>query len=111
MSHNIRDAEAYMNDFLIVEEGNMQFKIGDVVCLKSGGPEMTVSELTADGYIVAAWFGNADVPNYYKFEPEMLDLAADEDGFYDADEGAEDLSDVELDSLVAQSEYYKNRGH
>jgi uncharacterized protein YodC (DUF2158 family) len=88
----------------------MQFKLGDVVRLKSGGPDMTVSEVTKDGYVVAMWYVE-QVADYHTgdFEPEMLEPAVDEDGFYDV--GDDELSDDDLDYLVAQSDYYKNRGH
>ena len=33
-----------------------QFKVGDVVKLKSGGPKMTVSSIDEDGYIGCTWF-------------------------------------------------------
>lgn len=116
----------------------MQFKLGDVVYLKSGGPAMTFSELTGAGHIIAWWFTDDDGPFQAAFEPEMLELAADEDGFYDAKAeydavyakrvnggeltaeeweifqtaGArghnEDLSDAELDAIIA--DYERDRG-
>lgn len=33
-----------------------QFKIGDVVQLKSGGPRMTVAEIYGDGDLGCVWF-------------------------------------------------------
>ena len=34
-----------------------KLEVGDVVCLKSGGPEMTVSSVGTDGHSVeACWF-------------------------------------------------------
>ena len=128
----------------------MQFELGDVVRLKSGGPDMTVSKLTEDGYIGVVWF-NTRIHEYAstQCEPEMLELTNDEfEGFYEAEDsefervlakwrrgeklsdeewdifnsGKEEeslaqtceergleLSDAELDSLVAQSDYYKHR--
>jgi uncharacterized protein YodC (DUF2158 family) len=34
----------------------MQFMVGDVVRLKSGGPKMTVVEATGDGWVTCVWF-------------------------------------------------------
>jgi uncharacterized protein YodC (DUF2158 family) len=34
----------------------MKFQIGDVVVLKSGGPAMTVADLTEDGGVICIWF-------------------------------------------------------
>jgi uncharacterized protein YodC (DUF2158 family) len=34
----------------------MQFEIGDVVRLKSGGPLMTVIKLESDGQVICQWF-------------------------------------------------------
>lgn len=36
-----------------------QFKVGDVVQLKSGGPRMTVSEVDSDG-VTCSWFAGTD---------------------------------------------------
>lgn len=58
----------------------MQFKLGDVVCLKSGGPTMTVADLTDDGYIATAWFGgSSEEPRVFQFAPELLKLVTDEE--------------------------------
>lgn len=32
-----------------------KFQIGDIVCLNSGGPEMTVSIVYPDGWILCSW--------------------------------------------------------
>jgi uncharacterized protein YodC (DUF2158 family) len=93
----------------------MKFKLGDVVCLKSGGPDMTVFEITIDGYVTCQWFREWDQPREWTFEPEMLNYTPnnpdDVDGFYEVDADENELSDEELDSLVAQSEYYKHHGN
>jgi uncharacterized protein YodC (DUF2158 family) len=92
----------------------MQFKLGDVVHLKSGGPDMTFSEMREDGYVVTAWFSRKGKLREGVFEPEMLESSTDDEseGFYeDVDADENELSDAELDSLVAQSEYYKHRGN
>jgi len=36
-----------------------QFKVGDVVELKSGGPKMTVREVDEDGMVNASWFAGS----------------------------------------------------
>lgn len=33
------------------------FEVGDVVVLKSGGPEMTVQEESGEGHVWCQWFG------------------------------------------------------
>lgn len=33
-----------------------EFKVGDVVQMKSGGPQMTVVECNDSGYVVCEWF-------------------------------------------------------
>jgi uncharacterized protein YodC (DUF2158 family) len=42
------------------------FKVGDVVELKSGGPNMTISELQSGGGFMCQWFNNAG--SEYKLE-------------------------------------------
>jgi uncharacterized protein YodC (DUF2158 family) len=39
--------------------GMAQFKVGDVVQLKSGGPKMTVEEIRGDG-LLCCWFAGAE---------------------------------------------------
>ncbi len=34
-----------------------KYKVGDVVVLKSGGPEMTIQEVDSDSHVWAQWFG------------------------------------------------------
>lgn len=112
----------------------MQFKLGDVVRLKSGGPKMTVAEVTNDGYIDCEWFADEGPTYGWLFEPEMLEFVVDEDGFYDADDtkydGAEakwmngdKLSPEEWDVFAAGNDeyhdalldpghpYWRDRGH
>jgi uncharacterized protein YodC (DUF2158 family) len=38
-----------------------EFKPGDVVQLRSGGPAMTVDEIDADGEVVCLWFASEEV--------------------------------------------------
>lgn len=45
-----------MSWFKRAAERPPKFKPGDVVCLKSGGPRMTVSETYRGGYCVCHWF-------------------------------------------------------
>ena len=54
------------------KETNMdQWKVGDVVRLKSGGPVMTVHRVTSEGTCECTWFVN-DEPKYETFVPETL---------------------------------------
>lgn len=53
----------------------MEFKVGDVVQLKSGGPLMTVSYLSDKGKFTCYWFnesGGAYESKFAEFKPEML---------------------------------------
>ena len=50
----------------------MDFKIGDVVQLKSGGPLMTLSSHTDKGNWEATWFSKDGKPEWHTFKPEML---------------------------------------
>ncbi len=50
-----------------------QLKAGDIVQLKSGGPEMTILELTLDGKeFVCRWFDKSE-PRTDTFPPESLE--------------------------------------
>lgn len=53
----------------------MQFKVGDVVQIKSGGPFMTVVTVGTDGQIHVVWFNQDgskfDVSRHH-FPPEAL---------------------------------------
>ena len=49
------------------------FNIGDVVCLKSGGPSMTIVDQTDDGNLVCEWFGDTNsIPKRYTFNLETV---------------------------------------
>lgn len=55
----------------------MQFQLGDVVQLKSGGPPMTVTYVNEKGRVSCAWFnrvegGIAWEPKHETFPPEAL---------------------------------------
>ena len=49
----------------------MEFKIGDVVMLKSGGPSMTISEIGANDIITCIWFENSELKSAY-FKAHVL---------------------------------------
>jgi uncharacterized protein YodC (DUF2158 family) len=48
----------------------MNLKVGDVVYSKSGGPKMTVANITANG-IVCQWFEDATL-KAHQFDPATL---------------------------------------
>ncbi|UDL89439.1 DUF2158 domain-containing protein [Mesorhizobium sp. PAMC28654] len=53
------------------------FKTGDVVKLKSGGPDMTVSDGSASGSYLCHWFnreGDVWIPQHVGFKPDQLKL-------------------------------------
>ena len=57
-----------------------QFKPGDVVKLRSGGPDMTVSSGRTSGagaYVTCEWF-DGTTPKWQEFKQEALKLAADD---------------------------------
>lgn len=49
------------------------FKVGQVVRLNSGGPEMTVTDVKA-GYVATAWFSTGDEIKEATFWPETISL-------------------------------------
>jgi uncharacterized protein YodC (DUF2158 family) len=51
-----------------------QFRVGDVVELKSGGPEMTVSFILPTGKVFCVWFDRSEKMEE-TFPPEALQLA------------------------------------
>ncbi|MGJ7533937.1 MULTISPECIES: YodC family protein [unclassified Variovorax] len=52
----------------------MNFKVGDRVELKSGGPVMTVSNLNNNGTVHCIWFATVDAstPSGFSFHAETL---------------------------------------
>lgn len=55
-----------------------KFKVGDSVCLKSGGPEMTVSREMSGGEILCQWFAGKKLEKGV-FPPESLEKSTDEE--------------------------------
>ena len=57
-------------------KSNQTLKIGDVVNLKSSGPDMTVDKITEDGGIFCVWFAGEhyDKVSSYYFQPDSLRL-------------------------------------
>lgn len=47
------------------------FNPGDTVCLKSGGPVMTVHERAQGGGLLCVWFAGGEV-KHHTFRPEAL---------------------------------------
>ena len=55
-------------------ESSQEFKIGDVVKLKSGGPTMTVNNIEENGEIYCQWFaGGYDKAREGYFPPNSLE--------------------------------------
>jgi uncharacterized protein YodC (DUF2158 family) len=52
----------------------MDFKIGDVVILKSGGPNMTITKIE-DSICYLVWFDKNDIKNTGQFEAFFLKKA------------------------------------
>lgn len=53
------------------------YKVGDVVVLKSGGPEMTVYEIQNSDYVNCTWFVG-DKPQYASFPSGVLEKVEEE---------------------------------
>ncbi|HWE86636.1 MAG TPA: DUF2158 domain-containing protein [Terracidiphilus sp.] len=52
-----------------------QFKVGDIVQLKSGGPPMTVKSVEVlNGECLCEWFGGGNTLKSHKFFPETLKI-------------------------------------
>lgn len=54
----------------------MTFKVGDVVCLKSGGPRMTVTGFVVGepNWVWCHWFGTSNVKQHDSFNADTLDI-------------------------------------
>jgi|LauGreDrversion4_2_1035121.scaffolds.fasta_scaffold4794067_1 uncharacterized protein YodC (DUF2158 family) len=50
-----------------------QFKPGDIVMLKSGGPTMIVSRVLDDA-VVCEWFDSKQTPHIREFVPETIEI-------------------------------------
>lgn len=55
-----------------------EFETGDIVRLKSGGPEMTVSQSATGGRIRCQWFAGKKL-EFGDFQPSSLVLVQDND--------------------------------
>ncbi len=51
----------------------MNLKIGDVVALKSGGPDMTVENVDEQGNVTCTWFDKDGNRKKETFKEEMLE--------------------------------------
>jgi uncharacterized protein YodC (DUF2158 family) len=49
-----------------------EFKIGDVVLLKSGSPKMTINDMLEDGKVECTWFDNKSILQHQVFKKELL---------------------------------------
>ncbi len=48
------------------------FKIGEVVILRSGGPKLTVSAINTDQTLVCCWFDKNEILHYANFVSIVL---------------------------------------
>lgn len=48
------------------------FKVGDVVKLRSGGPAMTIDDITDENECVCQWFGEKEKLERAVFDPKTL---------------------------------------
>lgn len=55
-----------------------QFRIGDIVHLKSGGPEMTISHMLPSGRVFCVWFEGTE-KRQDTFPPEALQLTKEKE--------------------------------
>ncbi len=55
-----------------------KFDVGDVVELKSGGPDMTIAEIMHDGYFRCQWFCENKLKEGM-FSPNSLEKSIEED--------------------------------
>jgi uncharacterized protein YodC (DUF2158 family) len=57
---------------------NTTFEIGSVVQLNSGGPLMTVEEITVMGFLVCTWLDKEGKRHEHVFKPVMVREASDD---------------------------------
>lgn len=55
----------------------MEFKVGDVVVLKSGGPPMTIYRIMSQGSVWCTWFDGSGKPTDKEYPVEALSYADD----------------------------------
>ena len=48
-------------------------EVGDIVRLRSGGPDMTVSNVDSEGRVICEWFNNGTL-EYFMFHSDMLEF-------------------------------------
>jgi uncharacterized protein YodC (DUF2158 family) len=56
-----------------------KLKVGMVVALASGGPRMTVSDLSGEKYVSVKWFDGGRLQSELYIDPEMLVKVIDVD--------------------------------
>lgn len=49
-----------------------QFNVGEIVCLQSGGAEMTIVGLRGDGVVNAAWTDDDGVPHEVSYHGDCV---------------------------------------
>lgn len=69
---NILDYFCTFINITLEKEGSMKdFNVGDIVKVKSGGPKMTVDQITHKGEVSCTWFSGSKMQTGY-FHPETL---------------------------------------
>lgn len=53
----------------------LDFEVGDIVVLRSGGPDMTVSAIDDSGQVRCWWVDGDGMTHESVFEPECLEAA------------------------------------
>ena len=54
-----------------------EFKVGDIVQLKSGGPKMTIDIVLGDGELKCQWFAGDELQEA-RFDPAVIQLVVEE---------------------------------
>lgn len=74
LGHNLAQASAKPDrHFDVRQVGACPFKPGDIVQLKSGGPQMTVGEFEVKtGWLLCAWFNERQEFDFNRFPPQAL---------------------------------------
>jgi uncharacterized protein YodC (DUF2158 family) len=70
------DKVVSVNDMIYAELG---MTIGSIVTLKSGGPNMTVTHISADDYVSCVWFDNDQHNQHQTFPVGSLQVVKEKE--------------------------------